>query len=258
MLKKHMAACLVATATLISVPAFAQTNPPAANTPTPAPSSTMPSATGSTQFMTQMTQDEWRASKLVGLNIYGANNEKIGDVNEVILDRTGNAKAVVVGVGGFLGIGEKNVAIPFQNVEWTYASRSSVAANTSGSAVNNPPATASGNVATSSNSTVATSTAPRTDVTGTTVATTRNMDYPDHGIVRMTKADLQNAPAFHYASDTRAAPAPAGYDGSRRNDCSEALNKATPESGKGPLRVPFSFNHRGLQAIPDASPHRGQ
>jgi len=222
-----MAACLVATAALVSVPAFAQTSQPSTNPSTTAPSAAMPSSSaGSTQFMTQMTQDEWRASKLVGLNIYGANNEKIGDVNEVILDRTGNAKAVVVGVGGFLGIGEKNVAIPFQNVEWTYADRSSTAANTVGgaantagtavnnaanstaNAVNNAAGTNSGNVATTGNSSLATSSAPRTDVTGST-AGTRNRDYPDHGIVRMTKAELQNAPAFHYASDTRATTAPA-------------------------------------------------
>ncbi len=212
MLKKHMAACLVATATLISVPAFAQSTAPATNPPATAPSATMPSSTaGSTQFMTQMTQDQWRASKLVGLNIYGANNEKIGDVNEVIIDRSGDAKAVVIGVGGFLGIGEKNVAIPFQTVEWTYADRSTVAANTAApvGSTANPPAAGTGNVATTSNSTLATSSAPRTDVTGTTVAGTRNMDYPDHGILRMSKADLQNAPAFHYASDTKANTAPA-------------------------------------------------
>ena len=45
----------------------------------------------------------WRASKLMGLDVYNQNNEKLGDVNEIILDKNGKVAAVVIGVGGFLG-----------------------------------------------------------------------------------------------------------------------------------------------------------
>src|SRR3954471_4546538 len=106
MLKKHMAACLVATA-LMAAPALAQT-------------SNSSSSASSGQFMTHRIPAQWRGSKLVGVNIYGQNNEKIGDVNEVLIDRKGNADAIVVGVGGFLGMGEKDVALPFSAVEWKY------------------------------------------------------------------------------------------------------------------------------------------
>jgi putative membrane protein len=62
--------------------------------------------------------DHIMASTLRGTRIYGANDENIGDVNDIVLDRSGRVAAVVVGVGGFLGIGEKNVAIPFSALEF--------------------------------------------------------------------------------------------------------------------------------------------
>jgi len=55
----------------------------------------------------------WRASNLVGLAIVNAKNESIGDVNDLLITDDGKVDAVIVGVGGFLGIGEKNVSMPF-------------------------------------------------------------------------------------------------------------------------------------------------
>jgi sporulation protein YlmC with PRC-barrel domain len=57
------------------------------------------------------------ASDLRGTTIYGANDENIGEIDDIVLERDGRIAAVVVGVGGFLGIGEKSVAIPFQALE---------------------------------------------------------------------------------------------------------------------------------------------
>jgi PRC-barrel domain len=56
---------------------------------------------------------EWRASKLAGVDVYNDANEKIGDINDVILDRSGKVTNVILGVGGFLGLGEHNVAVAF-------------------------------------------------------------------------------------------------------------------------------------------------
>lgn len=56
-----------------------------------------------------------RISNLYGYNVYNNNNEAIGDIEELVVDmNTSEVKYVVVGVGGFLGIGEKSVAIPYQ------------------------------------------------------------------------------------------------------------------------------------------------
>ncbi len=65
----------------------------------------------------KVSANTWRASKLIGVGIYGPDDEKVGDVSEVLVDRKGQMQAIVVGVGGFLGIGEKDVAIPFGEVE---------------------------------------------------------------------------------------------------------------------------------------------
>src|SRR4051794_21137454 len=114
MLKKHMAACLFATA-LMAVPAVAQTG---TSPSTSSGASSSSAAASSGQFMTHPQANQWRASKLVGVNIYGADHQKIGDVNDVLVDHTGKAEAVVIGVGGFLGIGEKDVAVPFSAIPW--------------------------------------------------------------------------------------------------------------------------------------------
>src|ERR1044072_6903786 len=45
-------------------------------------------------------EGQWRASKLVGVNVYNDNNEKIGDISDVIIDRSGKVDSVVLGVGG--------------------------------------------------------------------------------------------------------------------------------------------------------------
>ncbi len=70
-------------------------------------------------FIAQQGGEQWRASKLAGVTIYGPDSQKVGDVTDVLLTRDGTASAVVIGVGGFLGIGEKNVAIPFNRVTFS-------------------------------------------------------------------------------------------------------------------------------------------
>jgi sporulation protein YlmC with PRC-barrel domain len=233
MLKRHMAACLVASA-FLTMPVLAQTSgtqPSGAQPSASQPSASQPSATqpsspaspsgsatmspsGSSgsqaasassgqsgQFVQQQQQNQWRASKLIGVDVYGSDNEKIGDVNEVLVDRNGNAEIVVVGVGGFLGIGEKNVGIPFKSIEWKTEPRRTAAAGT-GTA---PAGRTDGAATTGTTGTAGTAgTARDTTATGSTAGTARtDTSVPDHAMVRMSKADLQNAPSFAYAGETR-------------------------------------------------------
>lgn len=58
------------------------------------------------------------ADELIGKNVYGRDNNKIGEVDDVILDASGKAKQLVISSGGFLGIGEKQVAVDYSAANW--------------------------------------------------------------------------------------------------------------------------------------------
>ncbi|MER8556021.1 PRC-barrel domain-containing protein [Mesorhizobium sp. M1217] len=60
-------------------------------------------------------------TKFIGTDVYNGtadNAEKIGDVNDIVLAKDGTAKLIIIGVGGFLGVGEKNVAFDFAKAQW--------------------------------------------------------------------------------------------------------------------------------------------
>src|SRR5215218_3996524 len=116
MLKMQLAAGIAATA-LLAGTALAQTTAP-----------TQPVGPG--QVMTQMPPDLMRGSQLMGIDVYGADNQKIGDIDEVLVDRHGKIHGFVVGVGGFLGIGQKDVAIPFDQIQWMSDQDVQASANT--------------------------------------------------------------------------------------------------------------------------------
>jgi sporulation protein YlmC with PRC-barrel domain len=52
-------------------------------------------------------------------SVYDAKDNKIGDINDLLVDKDGKINAVILGVGGFLGAGEKNVAVPFTALKLT-------------------------------------------------------------------------------------------------------------------------------------------
>lgn len=62
-------------------------------------------------FIDEQKPDQFLASSFKGTDVLGADDKKIGDVNDILFERDGSVKAYVVGVGGFLGIGSKNVAL---------------------------------------------------------------------------------------------------------------------------------------------------
>jgi sporulation protein YlmC with PRC-barrel domain len=120
MLKKIMAVAAVSGLALTS--AMAQTTspstspipstPPAATAPaTPSPSASTISPAGKATFVTTQTSDQWLASKFKGTDVVGTDDKKIGDVSDILFDKDKKILAYIVGVGGFLGIGAKDVAI---------------------------------------------------------------------------------------------------------------------------------------------------
>jgi hypothetical protein len=69
------------------------------------------------QYYTHQT-GEMRASKLIGSKVTNAANETVGEINDVVLGRDGKVAAVIIGVGGFLGMGERDVAISYSGLKF--------------------------------------------------------------------------------------------------------------------------------------------
>ena len=116
-------------AALLATTAFAQDSAPAvpAETapamPAPATPGTPPPASILASGYTLVDKDNL-ATEIIGRQVYSstaADAEHIGDVNNLVIGENGQVAAVVIGVGGFLGMGEKNVAVNFSELKWLTA-----------------------------------------------------------------------------------------------------------------------------------------
>jgi hypothetical protein len=85
------------------------------------------------KFIAAQSSDQWVFSKFKGSDVIGPNNEVIGGVNDMLFDKSGKILGIVVGVGGFLGIGQKNVAIDMSALEAVAAASASSQAPVTGS-----------------------------------------------------------------------------------------------------------------------------
>lgn len=160
---KHSLLVCTVLAALMSA-AAAQT-PPAKSSP--ATIDTMPKA------------GEWRGSKLIGLNVYNDQNDKLGDIKEMIVEASGKIVGYVIGVGGFLGIGEHSIIV--EPAKLKFVNEPVRSTSTTGSTPSTAP----------SGSTMTTR-----DVSNT--AGTTNRTYPDHAVLSATKDDLKTMPQFKY------------------------------------------------------------
>jgi sporulation protein YlmC with PRC-barrel domain len=176
-MQKFLAAALLSAA-VFSAPAYAQTAQP---TDRAAPAAT---TAGSQEKMA--LKGNWRASKLMGLDVYNEANEKLGDINELILDKNGKVNAVVIGVGGFLGMGEHDIAVSMDKLKF----------------MEEPVRTSSTAPATTTRDNAGT---PRETTTGaaTTTTTARSGNAndwtPDHAVMSGTKEQLKVVPQFKYS-----------------------------------------------------------
>lgn len=118
------AATVLVASTAISPVLAQQATSPATSTPaapaekmaptTAAPATTM--ASGQDSYLTEQSATQISANDYIGKSIYNGKDEAIGDVNDLIFEENQGLVAAVVGVGGFLGIGEKNVALPMSKI----------------------------------------------------------------------------------------------------------------------------------------------
>ena len=109
---------LLTTGALAAEPAKT-TNDPAATTAAAAANSVAGAMSG--ERYVRAARGQILASRVMGETVYngaGKDAEAIGDVNDVVMSPEGDAEAIVIGVGGFLGVGEKEVAVSFDRVSW--------------------------------------------------------------------------------------------------------------------------------------------
>jgi sporulation protein YlmC with PRC-barrel domain len=183
MFAKHIAAGLAASALLASV-AFAQTQTPTA---TADRANMSPAASSDSSF-----QGDWRTSKVVGLNVYNDNNENLGSINDLLTDKSGNIKAVVIGVGGFLGVGTHLIAVPFDKIKFVnepVAYTGAAATGAPAAAGSRPALPTTTGAATTTNAAPATATVSKP-----------NPWYPDHAVYNATKDELKALPEFKYST----------------------------------------------------------
>ena len=129
----------------------------------------------------------WRASKLVGLNVYNDQNEKFGDISEILVDKSGKVEGVVIGVGGFLGIGQHDIKVEMSKLKFV-----------------DEPVRTSATTTTTSRTTDTPAGQRTTTTTGSpaSTTTTRSEDrrwYPDHAVLSgVNKDQLKAMPQFKF------------------------------------------------------------
>jgi hypothetical protein len=158
----HMKRSLFVASILVALAsAAAAQNPPGPSSP--ATIDTMPK------------QGEWRGSKLIGLNVYNDRNEKLGDINEMIVEASGKIVGYVIGVGGFLGVGEHSIIVEPAKLKFV-----------------NEPVRAT--------STSSSSPPPGSAMTSRDVSARTSTDraHPDHAVLSATKDELKAMPQFKY------------------------------------------------------------
>ena len=121
----HFRPVTVAVAALMATAAAAQSPSPSQDAQSQSPSqyAQPPSPSGnegggSVGTVTTQSSDQWLASKLFGSTVYSQNDEKIGTLDDLLLDSKGQPIAAVINNGGILGIGGKKVTLDLKSLKF--------------------------------------------------------------------------------------------------------------------------------------------
>lgn len=108
----------------LATAAFAQdetTTEPAAEMEAPAKSeeskTTIKEAPATVTLLKTLPENSHTISEFYQEPVYDPDDNQVGDTNDLLIDESGKVTTVIIGVGGFLGVGEKNIAIPFDALE---------------------------------------------------------------------------------------------------------------------------------------------
>lgn len=233
---KNLLLATMLTSVAFAGAAHAQTDPAAAPATT-APATTEPATEGAMAtdgamtgamaneggFITYQEGSQMLASGLMGADVRGADGESIGSVDDLLLDTDGQIQAVIIGIGGFLGVGQRDVAIANDQLEFVMAQDAAAADGAMAPAGTATTGTATTGTAATDTTTAGTSPAtgatggamaPAEPATGTGMAAGTGADADarmendgwgwsgagiDHIMVNYTREQLENAPEFESA-----------------------------------------------------------
>ena len=111
---KRLISCTALALLIASGSAFAAEN---AAQPNAAQRATPSEQMSTTEMIGTLPGEALPISDYYNQSVYDTRDNKIGDVNDLLLDKSGKINAVMIGVGGFLGMGEKDVAVPFSSLK---------------------------------------------------------------------------------------------------------------------------------------------
>jgi sporulation protein YlmC with PRC-barrel domain len=173
---------------------------------------TAPEAPTGVTFVRTQDVKQWRAPKLIGVGVFGSDDKQIGKIDDVLMSHDGKAETVVIGIGGFLGFGKKDVAVPFTAVQWRTEPRKMAATDQPPAPPTTAPLTGTGGQE---------ATKPAMKETDP-AATEANQGYPDKAILGVTLAELKSAPDFQYA------PSPLAEASDSQSKASQPARTTTP------------------------------
>lgn len=151
---------------------------------------------------TMQHADEYLGEDIIGARVHNQQGENIGSVTNLVIDKDGQVKSAILSVGGFLGIGDKHVAVPWKEIQVRSDKAVRNATRTDTTAPSARPSQSSGSA-----SNGATGTGMQTTAPANSAADAARNPYL---VVNMTKDQLRQAPAFktmaQQSRDTRTTP----------------------------------------------------
>jgi sporulation protein YlmC with PRC-barrel domain len=177
---------------LVAVPASAQDAQvprlllAQAQTPAPTTAQPAPGPLPQVGFVNSQKQNEWRVTELDGLNVYDANGEAVGEIQDALVDNSGRISTVIVKIGTVAGLGGRLIGVPFDKIQWNTTAAGSSDASTAMDANRASPASPSGSSA-----------------RGTADDFVTTGGIPRRPTLPLSKADIDKAPSFAYAGRTQ-------------------------------------------------------
>lgn len=247
---------------LLTLGAYAQDNTNATTNTNAAATTNMSSVTLETGY-TQKAEDHL-ASRIIGMPVYSSaqpDAEQIGDINDLVVDNQGRVTAAVIGVGGFLGIGEKQVAVGYDQIKWQ-------AVNLSAGTASAPAANANATTAAPAADANAATTAPAADANANANADANMAPAADAAntewrlVVNTTKDALNAAPEFKWDDTMNRPLVTPGQDNAAMNaqpganadvQAAEASNMSSDTSQQNNMSSDASAQNNNMSSDSSAS-----